>query len=164
MVRIAAVVDAEAIARVQVASWHAAYHGIIAGPVLARVTVEARTPRWRSNLAERAPDRRTTVFETEGEVVGFATSGPSRDEGASAVGEVWALYAHPAAWGTGVGRALLSDALAFFVPKRYDAVTLWVLRGNARAIQFYEAAGFALDGATKREGDLDELRMRRALP
>lgn len=164
MVRIATLDDAEAIARVQVASWHAAYQGIIADPVLARVTVEARTPRWRSNLAEVDTDRRTTVFERKGQVVGFATSGRSRDEGVSAVGEVWALYAHPEAWGTGVGRALLDDALAFFVPKGYEAATLWVLKGNDRAIRFYGKARFALDGATKREGELDELRMRRVLP
>jgi len=37
---------------------------------------------------------------------------------------------------------------------------LWVLRGNARAIRFYEAAGFRLDGGAKVEGEVDELRMR----
>ena len=129
--------------------------------LLDRHTVEARAPRWRQNLTDIEPGRRTTVFERGGTVVGFTTAGPSREE--DGVGEIWALYAHPDAWGTGVGRALLADALAFLLVS-HPTVHLWVLRGNARAIRFYEAAGFALDGGAKVEDEVAELRMRLASP
>ncbi|CAN5692952.1 hypothetical protein BH09MYX1_BH09MYX1_53200 [soil metagenome] len=52
MIRLATASDAESIAEVQVASWHAAYRGIIDDDVLAKVTVAARGPRWRKNLSE----------------------------------------------------------------------------------------------------------------
>jgi RimJ/RimL family protein N-acetyltransferase len=48
----------------------------------------------------------------------------------------------------------------------YLSITLWVLRDNRRARQFYERAGFAPDGATNvlhRLNDVIELRYRRAL-
>lgn len=151
--------DADAIARVQVAGWHATYRGLMPDALLDAHTFEARAPRWRQNLSELEPRRRTTVFERDGTVVGFATAGPSRDE--REAGELWALYAHPEAWGSGVGRALLGDALAFLAARGHASVMLWVLRGNARAIRFYEAAGFRLDGGTKVEDEVDELRMRR---
>ncbi|CAN5693093.1 hypothetical protein BH09MYX1_BH09MYX1_53210 [soil metagenome] len=37
---------------------------------------------------------------------------------------------------------------------------IWVLRENARAIRFYEIAGFRSDGGTNVEGSLAEVRMR----
>lgn len=55
------------------------------------------------------------------------------------------------------------DAIAFLAAHAHPRVTLWVLRGNARAIAFYEGFGFRLDGATKIEGALEELRMVREL-
>lgn len=147
MIRVATVDDADAIARVQVAGWHAAYRGLMPDVLLDRHTVAARAPRWRHNLAEAERRRRTTVFERGGAVIGFTTAGPSREE--DGVGEIWALYAHPDAWGTGVGRALLADAVAFLLAS-HATVHLWVLRGNARAIRFYETAGFSFDGGRSR--------------
>ena len=158
MIRIATVDDANGIARVQVAGWHAAYRGLMPDALLDRHTFDARAPRWRQNLSEVEPLRRTAVFERDGAVVGFATTGPSRDE--HDAGEIWALYAHPAAWNSGVGRALVEDGLAFLAPRGHASVMLWVLRGNTRAIRFYELAGFRLDGGAKVEDEVSELRMR----
>lgn len=129
--------------------------------LLDRHTFEKRAPRWRQNLSEVEPLRQTTVFERDGVVVGFATAGPSREE--PGAGEIWALYAHPDAWGTGVGRALLGGGLGF-LSASYATVVLWVLRGNARATRFYEAAGFRVDGGAKVEDGVAELRMRLASP
>ena len=158
MIRIATLADADAIARVQVAGWHATYRGLIPDAELDRHTFEVRAPRWRQILSATGSTERTTVFERDEAVVGFASAGPGRGE--PNVGEIWALYAHPDAWGTGVGRALLGDALAFLAAKGHASVFLWVLRGNARAIRFYEAAGFRLDGGAKVEDGVSELRMR----
>ena len=47
-------------------------------------------------------------------------------------------------------------------------MTLWVLRGNRRARDFYEASGFVPDGAAKIDTNAagisyDEVRYRRAI-
>src|SRR5262245_12630278 len=101
IVRLATVADAAAIAEVQVASWHAAYRGIVPDAVLDAFVFEGRYPRWQKNLSDPAGAARTTVVLRDGRVVAFASVGPSRDE--PVVGEVWALYAHPEAWHTGAG-------------------------------------------------------------
>ena len=50
----------------------------------------------------------------------------------------------------------------------YADATLWVLRGNRRARDFYEASGFVPDGAAKIDTNaagisFDEVRYRRPL-
>jgi GNAT superfamily N-acetyltransferase len=158
-IRVATVEDAEAIARVQVASWHAAYRGLMPDAILDAFTVDVRAPRWRSILAQPTTPGRTTVLERDGRLLGFASHGPSRDE--PGAGEVWALYAHPDAWSSGVGRALLEEGLAFLDTLRLAETMLWVLDGNLRAVRFYERAGFGLDGGAKDDGGLPHRRMRR---
>ena len=157
-IREATIADARAIAEVQVAGWHAAYRGLVPDGTLDGMTVEVREPKWASNLAEPSAPR-TTVLEREGRVVAFATVGPSRYE--ADLGEVWALYVAPDAWRTGAGRALLGDGLRFLEEQGQPAVMLWVLEGNLRAIRFYEACGFRLDGARLEKDALPQLGMRR---
>jgi RimJ/RimL family protein N-acetyltransferase len=151
-VRIADLADAEAIARVQVASWQAAYAGLMPAAVLSAFTVERRVTAWRAILARDAsPDARTFVA-TNRAVVGFASTGSSRDPDAAPwSSELYALYLHPSVWGQGVGRALFDAAVADLCARGRREVTAWVLAGNARALRFYEAAGMRLDGGHKVE-------------
>ena len=156
-VRIATLDDAEAIARVQVASWHAAYRELIPASRLATFTVPHRALAWRRSLRERGA-LRTTVFEV-GEVVGFAAIGRSRD--LAGWGEIRELYVAPDAWGRGVGSALFADAIAWLCARSLPSVMLWMLEGNSRALQFYQGSGFALDGARKTEDGYRQVRLRR---
>lgn len=164
MVRLARLEDAAAIARVQVASWHAAYRGLISEARLAAFTVPVRTEAWRRNLATRG-EVRTTVFEAEdedgdaSEIVGFASIGRSR--GMAGWGEIWAIYVAPDWWGRGVGSALFADAMAELAARGMSKVMLWVLEGNTRALQFYQGNGFVLDGTRKVEDGFPVLRLRR---
>ena len=160
-IRVATVADAAGIAEVQVAAWHAAYRGIVPDKLLDGFVFAARYPRWQKNLSEPGSVARTTVLVRENRVVAFASVGPSRDE--PGAGEVWALYAHPDDWRTGAGRALLEDGLAYLAERRLGPVMLWVLAANARAIRFYEAAGFLLDGGRKDDDGLEGVRMRKHL-
>jgi ribosomal protein S18 acetylase RimI-like enzyme len=161
VIRDASVNDAKGIAEVQVAAWHAAYRGLMPDERLDAFTLDVREDRWLWILSDSDPSERarTTVYEREGRVVGFASVGPCRDEGRG--GEIWALYVHPAEWRTGVGRALLDEGLAHLERSGFARARLWVLDGNARAIRFYEAAGFRLDGGAKNEDGLPHLRMQR---
>lgn len=158
MVRLARPEDAAAIARVQVESWHAAYRGLISERRLASFTVPVRTMAWQRNLAVRG-DVRTTVFEAEEKIVGFASIGRSRDlEG---WGEIWAIYVAPDWWGRGVGSALFADAMAELAARGLSRVMLWVLDGNERALQFYQGNGFVLDGTRKSDDGFPVRRLRR---
>jgi GNAT superfamily N-acetyltransferase len=158
MIRLATPADARAIAEVQVAGWHAAYRGLMPDARLDAFTVDVRTPAWQRNLGGGSRSR-ITVCERAGGVVGFAAVGASRD--AEDWGEVWALYARPEAWGTGVGRALLADGLAWLAARDRRRVMLWVLDGNARAIRFYQRAGFAPGGTRETRDELVHLEMAR---
>jgi GNAT superfamily N-acetyltransferase len=85
-----------------------------------------------------------------GDVVGFSHVGPARGEPAE-VGELYAIYVVPEAWGVGVGRALMAESLARLRSEQFPAAILWVLEDNPRTRRFYELAGWAADGGVKDE-------------
>lgn len=158
MLRHARLADADAIARVHVASWHHAYSELIPAARLANFTVERRTQAWRHNLSGRGPGR-TIVAEMASGIVGFASTGPSRGE--RGWGEIWALYVHPRTWGTGIGSALFADAMGYLASLGYARTLIWILDGNQRAIDFYAGNGFALDGTRVVEDGYPQVRMRK---
>ncbi|HXY16636.1 MAG TPA: GNAT family N-acetyltransferase [Gaiellaceae bacterium] len=140
--------DAAAIAEVHVRAWQAAYEHVFGAERLAELDVGRRRTGWERILA--APDEQVLVAEHEGEVVAFASVGPSR--GAADEGELYAVYALPSAWGSGAGPKLMRESLAALRELGYRAATLWVLEDNPRARRFYEREGWCLDGA-RREGE-----------
>lgn len=81
---------------------------------------------------------------------------------------MYAIYLDPEHLGTGVGRALMREALRQCAALGHERVYLWVVRGNARARRFYERAGFHADGAEEPyevEGvAVPEMRYVRELP
>ena len=140
--------DAAGIAFVQVRSWQSAYRGTIPDAVLEALDAPSRAARWRDIL--RRPEGDVLVVDDERGVAAFCSMIPSRDEDADpSVGEIAALYVLPDAWRRGFGRALVAAAVEAAAARGYREITLWVLRENARAIAFYEACGFALDGGEK---------------
>ena len=139
--------DAEAIAGVQERGWQAAYRHVFPPERLDRGGF-IRGDRWRTRL-ETPPPGWSTFVALAGGVVGFASVGPSRD--VEGLGELYALYVHPDAWGTGAGRTLIERAETHLAHE-YDEAALWVLEDNPRARRFYELAGWTPDGA-RTEGE-----------
>jgi ribosomal protein S18 acetylase RimI-like enzyme len=84
-------------------------------------------------------------------VVGFVTFGPSRDEDAVGMGEIYALYVDPGRYGGGLGRMLMAHARGRLKEQGFEAAVLWVLQGNERAARFYEREGWKPDGAVREE-------------
>ena len=167
MIRPARVEDAEAIAGVHVRSWQAAYRGIVADGFLDALSVEdfaARHQRWLTEAQNP-----TLVSEREGSVLGFANLGPSRDpdDDPARVGEVYAIYLEPSAWGLGLGRELMAASRSLLRELGFQEATLWVLSDNQRARRFYFQDGWRVDGAEKpvtiRTQELAEVRYRRRL-
>ncbi len=146
--RLARASDPAAIARAQVAAWHAAYVGLIPDAFLAEYTVAQRTQRWEQILRAPLPGGVTLVGEVDGAVEGFASIAHARGEEDDG-GELVALYVHPGRWETGLGHALHEAALEHLVAAGHARAVLWVLEGNARARSFYERHGWGLDGRRK---------------
>ena len=149
-VRAAVEADARPIAEVHVGTWRVAYRGQVPDDYLESLSVDQRESMWRTMLA--GTGTQTFVLEHDARVVGFANVSASRDEDATpTTGELAAIYVLPERWDHGAGRALMASA----VDARRDAgnstATLWVLETNTRARAFYEAHGWAADGATKVE-------------
>lgn len=59
-------------------------------------------------------------------------------------GEVYILATHPRAQGTGLGRTLLAAGLEHLAVKGSPTVHLYVEAANARAVELYDRAGFAV--------------------
>lgn len=142
-------------------SWQLAYRELLPVDFLAGLSIAERTERWRSRL--HSEPLGTTVAELDGQLVGFASVGPSRDQDLSPAHwlELNTIYLLPSAWGTGVAGRLLEAALS---PDR--CYFLWVFQDNLRAQAFYRKAGFEPDGTSKQitieTTTLTEIRFRRA--
>jgi ribosomal protein S18 acetylase RimI-like enzyme len=159
--------DVPAIARVHVASWRAAYRGILPDHVLQGFSEEEREEHRRRDLG--IPEHAVWVAEEDEVVVGFAMDGPARDfdTDPSVTGEVYAIYLDPDSVGRGIGRRLFAHAVGDLKGRGFADAILWVLRANDRGRRFYEAAGWRSDGAEKIDrwmgADFDEIRYRRDL-
>lgn len=120
-------------------SWHETYRGLIDETYLRGVTLEKCTQtarQWPENI----------VIAKDGEqVVGFAGYGAYRDETLPGYGEIFSIYVLREHHGKGVGYELMNAAFERLSVCRRVAV--WVLKGNDRAIRFYERYGFCFDGA-----------------
>lgn len=156
MLRTAVPADAAAGAAMHNACWREAY-----GPYVDRTRLEERladTPTWLSawtrHLASGPP---RVLAETDGELVGFAVAGPTRDPDAGVPSELYAIYVREAWWGTGLAQRLWEAV------RPEEPCSLWVLEENLRARRFYRRNGFVPDGARELYDDLGawEIRMVR---
>jgi GNAT superfamily N-acetyltransferase len=154
-IRQAVLADAEPLAHLHVDVWDDAYTGLMPQGILddRREKVADRVERWRDILKGREP---TWVAEDSDGLIGFASTGPPRDNDMDDTLELYALYARAAYWGSGVGYALFEVAVGD------RAAYLWVLAGNERAIGFYERQGFRLDGTKDEQDEGLHVRMVRA--
>jgi ribosomal protein S18 acetylase RimI-like enzyme len=163
--RVAVEADAAPIARVHARAWQWAYRGLIPDAYLDGLAgqIDRRTIWWQENLSKPAPGERVWVVEAGGQIVGFASAGPSRDADAgSDTGELYAIYLDADVAGRGFGRALLATVVEHLCQREFRWATLWVLGSNMRARRFYEAAGWQFEGTTRTEQRpgfvLEELR------
>jgi GNAT superfamily N-acetyltransferase len=133
-------------------------------PCVHTLSATDRAKRWTANFTQGTST--TLVADDDGMIVGFVSFGPSRDDDAPAhIAELYSIYLLPARWRAGVG-TLLHDAALQQLAGQFDAATLWVLRGNDRAMSFYQRHEWAPDGQAKAElrpggMRLDEVRLRR---
>ena len=168
LVRPATTRDAKAIAQVHVATWQATYQDLMPATYLAETTVEKRQAYWRDAIEYSEPQLLVATLDEQ--VVGFVGFDRSRDaKTRSTVGEIWAIYVLPEHCGKGVGLALWDGARDGLKEEGCTQVTLWVLLGNERALEFCEhAAGFKREMPSLKTVDfggirLEEIRLKRAI-
>ena len=120
--------------------WQETYPGLVSQEYLSKLTLgkcEEKAFLWRDNILVAKEGERVIGF------VGFGDHGPEEPD----MGEVFALYVLPEYHGTGVGRQLMDAALEKLAS--YPHICLWLVKGNARALRFYEKCGFHLTGEEK---------------
>jgi GNAT superfamily N-acetyltransferase len=145
-VRRAAQADAEAIARVHIASWKTTYAGLVSDDVMARRTAwSVRYPLWVERLAA---DKTVFVAEDEAGIFGFAgaCAMPERPQDYEPLPQFDAylesLYLLAGRQQAGCGRALLAAVAGDLIARGHRSLGLHVLSTNpARA--FYEHLGAA---------------------
>ncbi|HEY7565202.1 MAG TPA: GNAT family N-acetyltransferase [Acidimicrobiia bacterium] len=160
-VRPAGIADAPSIGRIHVESWQVAYDGVLPTDFLTGLSIASREEWWRRRLAIPIDRGAVLVVESEGEVRGFSSVGPS----AGVEGEVYAIYLDPACFRRGLGRELMASSEAALRDHGFGEAVLWVLEANRRARSFYESVGWRADGAIKLEEiggqQVTEVRYRR---
>ena len=121
-------------------SWHETYTGMVSREYLDRLTLQKC-----EEIAFQWPDN-IIIAKEEGRVIGFVGYGSDKEETEDA-GEIFALYTLSEYHGKGIGRRLMEAGLEQL--KEYSLFHLWVVKGNRRAIRFYEKFGFCPDGREK---------------
>jgi len=160
--------DAHGIAEVHIKTWRDAYREQLPSAFLAGLSVENRERMWTNELHVLPPETRPWVAEADQQIIGFVSSGGSRDDNPRpGEGEVYAIYVLPDCWARGIGRNLLAHAERDLVTRGYSEAILWCFAANQRAREFYERVGWRLDGGTSEHEiagvKYEEVRYRRAL-
>lgn len=169
-IKIATPENAPAVARIHVASWQAAYQGLMPQDYLDKLSVETRENMWQKAFANPGIATNLVVLDPQDRVQAFCVFGPARDVDLETqlIGELVAIYVHPDHWYQGIGTALLKQVFTHARQAGWKQVALWVLHGNQPARRFYEREGFRTDSAEKRSSaltghELHEVRYRKIL-
>ena len=131
--------DADAIARVHIASWQSTYRGLIAEEYLARMSAAKHADNHRALMAEGRTFYLVAVDRTDG-IVGFVNAGPERSRDPDFTGEIYALYLLQEHQRKGLGQMLMQFSALRLRAMGHHSLLVWVLAGNP-AETFYKRLG-----------------------
>ena len=148
-IRTATSEDAEAIAQIHICSWQKMYRDFIPEIILQNLSIKERTQQWYDLIKQGG---NVLVIEVDNQLVGFASICCFRDFSAdNTMGEISAIYLHPAYWRVGLGTKLCKAAISELANQGYKKILLWVFEDNIQARKFYDAIGFEATDSTKLE-------------
>lgn len=146
--------DADAFAACHLACWREAFEELWGSERFDEFDVHRMAVRRRKEIESGIADH--FLVDEDGEVVGIAIAGPSRDDDAPTQRELYAIYVREAHQGTGLADDLLQAALGD------GPASLWVYRDNPRASAFYVHHDFIPDGEERTDSvGILEIRMVR---
>jgi GNAT superfamily N-acetyltransferase len=150
--------DAAEIARIQLATWRAAYRDLLPDNVLDALDAGEAAATWQHTI-EQGPAQVFVAMEGDWQV-GFCAAGPApEDESADATGVpvpdaervalVSALLVEPR-WGRrGHGGRLLANAGRAMLAAGMARGISWVAEADKVALGFWERAGWVVDGTVR---------------
>ncbi len=146
--------DADAFAACHLACWREAYAELWGSERFDNIDVQQMANRRRKEIESGNADH--FLGELDGEVIGIAIAGPTKDEDAPVERELYGIYVREAHQGTGLADDLLAAALGD------GPASLWVYRDNPRASAFYVHHDFIPDGEERADSvGILEIRMVR---
>ncbi len=150
--------DAAEIARIQLATWRAAYTDLLPAEVLAALDADEAAATWRHTI-EQGPARVFVAFEGEW-CVGFCAAGQApQEDSADATGVpvadaervalVSTLLVEPR-WGRRghAGRLLAATGEAMLAAGLARGIS-WVAEADKASLGFWERAGWVSDGTVR---------------
>lgn len=155
--------DAEAIARVQLETWRAAYAEVLPAAALSLEASDVASAWGQAVGAPPSPYHRVLVAVDGAEVVGLAACEPASDEDLDVpAAELTVLLVEPR-WGRrGHGSRLLAAAVDLWRADEVALAVTWVFDSDAVVEGFLTAAGWAPDTAGRTlEADASTVRQRR---
>ncbi len=153
-VRAAQPEDADAFAACHLACWREAYEELWGAERFDEFDVQRMAVRRRKEI--EAGIAQHFLGELDGEVIGIAIAGPTRDADAPTEQELYGIYVRAAHQGSGLADDLLDATLGD------RPASLWVYRDNPRASAFYVHHDFIPDGDERTDSvGILEIRMVR---
>lgn len=147
-------------ARLHVQGWQQGYRGLLPDYYLATIDSEATRQRWIDHF--EAPSYLQALVAVDSadddRVLGFTTVGRCHDPDCTDEWELWDLWVDAQHRSRGIGAELLAAARAL-VPVGRD-VTVWVLAGNLRGLQFYQRHGAISDDKARYSGQEQSVIIR----
>lgn len=126
-------------------------HEVRTGHATFDTTPPARSV-WEGKLASTHPGDHFLVADVDGEVVGFAYSGPYRERGAYDRTREVTVYVAPGAAGQGLGRLLYDDLLARMRAGGVRTALACIALPNDASEGLHRACGFERQGVLREVG------------
>jgi GNAT superfamily N-acetyltransferase len=151
LIREAHLVDAEGIAKVNVASWKTTYVGIVPADFLTSLSYEQRIPSWQARLSDSTKDLSHKDWsyyvaeDDKGEIIGFIGGGTESNSNSVYTAELGVLYLLKSYQRKGIGRRLTAILTQRLIKQGHHSMLVWTFASNPSR-KFYEVLGGKLIG------------------
>ena len=143
-VRLAEKSDLDQLAKIQVSSWKSAFSSILTPDILNIYTDTTKCKEILNNVLDTNRGHLYIASLNDmpcGELF-WCEAGQDMPQNAHII----ALHSLETSWGTGLGHAIMKQALLDIKLAGKSIVSLWVFKDNCRARKFYEKCGFTYSG------------------